>query len=103
MGQRWVKPEYMRKVNAHYERIDTRNGVKNGVSEVHQFGMRSDYAHYDRINLARSFSPCFEGQSVHNALLLCSSIRGYRRGGEDEAERAAEMSPQKVPCQSVPV
>ena len=43
-------PEYLR-VDAHYERIDPRNRVKNSVPEFNPFGIHFHYAHYVRIDL----------------------------------------------------
>ena len=43
-------PSYMSKVNAHYERIDPRNGVRNPIAVVDPFRMHFDNAHYNRID-----------------------------------------------------
>ena len=37
-------PRYMRKVNAHYERIGPRKGVRNSVPRFGPFGMHFHYA-----------------------------------------------------------
>ena len=63
----------MSKVNAHYERIDPRNGVRNSVLGVDSIVMCIVKVHSERIDHRNGgFSLRFGGQSVHNAHLLCS-------------------------------
>ena len=43
-------PRYMSKVNAHYERIDPRNGVRNSVPGVDSIVMCIVKVHFQRID-----------------------------------------------------
>ena len=54
-------PSYMSKVNAHYERIDPRNGVRNPVAVVDPFRMHFDNAHYNRIDPRNGVSHSVSG------------------------------------------
>ena len=54
-------PSYMSKVNAHYERIDLRNGVRNPVAVVDPFRMHFDNAHYNRIDPRNGVSHSVSG------------------------------------------
>ena len=66
-------PRYMSKANAHYERIDPRNGVRNSVPGVDSIVMCIVKVHSERIDHRNGgLSLRFGGQSVHNAHLLCS-------------------------------
>ena len=51
----------MSKVNAHYERIDSRNGVRNPVAVVDPFRMQFDNAHYNRIDPQNGVSHSVSG------------------------------------------
>ena len=51
----------MSKVNAHYERIDPRNGVRNPVAVVDPFRMHFDNAHYNRIDPRNGVSHSVSG------------------------------------------
>ena len=79
----YIYPEYMSKVNAHYERIDPRNEARNFVPEVDsilicnvQCIVKTEDAFRTDRPPKRSFPLRFGGRSVHNAHFLCSFIRG---------------------------
>ena len=73
-------PSYMSKVNAHYERIEPRNGVRNPVAVVDRFRMHFDNAHYNRIDPRNGVSHSVSGVNPFIMRIYFAHVSGVVAG-----------------------
>ena len=66
----------MSKVNAHYERIDPRNGVRNPVAVVDPFRMHLDNAHCNRIDPRNGVSHSVSGVNPFTMRIYFAHVSG---------------------------
>ena len=69
-------PRYMSKVNAHYERIDPRNGVRNSVPGVDSIVMCIVKVHSERIDHRNRVSHSVSGVNPFNMRIYFAHVTG---------------------------
>ena len=86
VGTRNSYPRYMSKVNAHYERIDPRNGVRNSVPGVDSIVMCIVKVHSQRIDHRNWVSHSVSGVNPVIMRIYFAHVTGVS-GMEQEGQR----------------
>ena len=75
----------MSKVNAHYERIDPRNRVRNPVAVVDPLRMHFDNAHYNRIDPRNGVFHSVSGVNPFIMRIYFAHVSGVNDAGRSRA------------------